>query len=225
MNVDPIAHIHTCYGEKFGIPRQSGLVDEAWGELVFDSAFRTPDAIRGLDGFSHLWLLFDFHQAIRSDWKPTVRPPRLGGKERVGVFASRSPFRPNPIGLSVVRLDSIDFNHPEGPVLHLRGVDLVDGTPVLDIKPYIPYADALPDAIAGFAPDAPQQLDVRWTEGVGQMVSRGAHRIIEFTLAIDPRPAYQKGSKREYGCLICGYNVRWSVVQNTITIHSVEDSR
>jgi len=225
MNFDPIAHIHTCYGEKFGVPRQSGLVNKAWGELVFDPAYRSRDALRGLDGFSHLWLVFVFHQAIRNDWKPTVRPPRLGGNERVGVFASRSPFRPNPIGLSVVSLDSIDLDHPDGPILHLRGVDLVDGTPILDIKPYIPYVDALPDAIAGFAPDAPHQLDVQWQASAGQKLSMDTRSIIESTLAIDPRPAYQKQNTREYGCLICGYNIRWSVEQNTLTIHSAKKSQ
>lgn len=220
MNFDIIAHVRTCYGEKFGIPRQSGLVDEAWGDLVFEPEFRNSDAVRGLEGFSHVWLVFVFHQAMRNDWKPTVRPPRLGGNERVGVFASRSPFRPNPIGLSVVRLDSIDLDHPDGPVLKLRGVDLVDGTPILDIKPYIPYADALPDASAGFAPDAPPRLPVTWNEGADRDLSPATRTVIEATLAVDPRPAYQNDKTREYGCLIEKINVRWKAEDNTVLILS-----
>lgn len=216
----PIAHIKTCYGEKFGVPRQSGIVDEAWGELVFEPEFRTEDAIRGLEGFSHVWLVFIFHQANRSVWKPTVRPPRLGGNERVGVFASRSPFRPNPIGLSAVRLESINHNHPDGPSLNLRGVDLVDGTPILDIKPYLPYADSIPDATAGFAPDAPDKLMVFWPNHADANLPLKIKSLIEATLAVDPRPAYQNDESREYGCLIEGFNVRWKMKDNTVIILS-----
>ena len=212
MKFEKIARVHTCYGEKFGVPRQPGLVDEAWGELVFEPEFRDVDAVRGLDGFSHVWLVFVFHQALRSEWKPTVRPPRLGGNEKVGVFASRSPFRPNPLGLSCVRLESIDLTRPDSPVLKLRGVDLVDGTPVLDIKPYVPYSDSLPDAHGGFAHNAPTMLDVDWQTGVGANLTDPTRALIEATLAADPRPAYQRDeSEREYGCLIDGYNVRWTV--------------
>ena len=220
MKFEVIGHVHTCYGEKFAVPRQSGLVDEAWGELIFEPDFRKVDAVRGLDGFSHVWLVFVFHQAMRSDWKPTVRPPRLGGNERVGVFASRSPFRPNPIGLSVVRLEQIDFDHTAGPVLKLRGVDLVDGTPILDIKPYIPYADSIPDATAGFAPDAPARLDVRWQTGADHGLSQTTRAVIEASLAVDPRPAYQNDTDREYGCLIEGYNVRWKMEREAVLILS-----
>lgn len=217
MNVELIGHVRTCYGEKFGVPRQPGLVEEAWGELVFEPEFRNADAVRGLEGFSHVWVVFVFHQAVRSDWKPTVRPPRLGGNERVGVFATRSPFRPNPIGLSVVKLEGIDFDHPDGPVLKLRGVDLVDGTPVLDIKPYIPYADSLPDAVGGFVSGAPEKLSVKWQ--APEMPDEETKNLIKATLAADPRPAYQRGEKnRDYGCLISGYNVRWTVEDNCATI-------
>lgn len=216
----PIAHLRTCYGEKFGVPRQSGIVDEAWGELIFEPEFRNADAVRGLEGFSHVWLVFVFHQAVRSDWKPTVRPPRLGGNERVGVFASRSPFRPNPIGLSVVRLEDIDLNHPDGPILNLRGIDLVDGTPILDIKPYIPYADSIPDATAGFAPDAPRKLPVVWQDGADVCLPQNTKAVIEATLAVDPRPAYQSDEKREYGCLIAGINVKWKVKDRSVIILS-----
>jgi len=221
MNFEIIAHVRTCYGEKFGVPRQSGLVEEAWGELVFEPEFRNSDAVRGLNGFSHVWLVFVFHQAMRDDWKPTVRPPRLGGNKRVGVFASRSPFRPNPIGLSVVRLENIDLDHPNGPVLKLRGVDLVDGTPILDIKPYIPYADALPDAVSGFAPDAPPRLQVSWNKGADAGLSPATRAVIEATLAVDPRPAYQNDEDREYGCLIEGINVRWKIENHAVLILSI----
>lgn len=220
MKLETIGHVHTCYGEKFGVPRQSGIVDEAWGELTFEPEFRSPDAVRGLEGFSHLWLIFVFHQAIRSDWKPTVRPPRLGGNERVGVFASRAPFRPNPIGLSVVRLEEVDLSHPDGPVLKLRGVDLVDGTPILDIKPYVPYADSIPEATAGFAPIAPAQLPVIWENNSDAGISHASRSVIETSLAIDPRPAYQTDSNREYGCLIDGFNVTWKVTNQMVHILS-----
>ncbi|WP_425498310.1 tRNA (N6-threonylcarbamoyladenosine(37)-N6)-methyltransferase TrmO [Oceaniferula flava] len=223
MKMETIAHIRTCYGEKFGVPRQPGLVKDAWGELVFEPEFRNADALRGLEGFSHVWLVFIFHQALRSDWKPTVRPPRLGGNERVGVFATRSPFRPNPIGLSVVKLDGIDLDHPDGPVLKLSGVDLVDGTPILDIKPYIPYADALPDAVGGFVSGAPDCLSVQWHCAVPAEMSDANRRLIEATLAADPRPAYQRQeSGREYGCLIDGCNVRWTVEDGCATIVACE---
>lgn len=221
MNVELIGHVRTCYGEKFGVPRQPGLVEEAWGELVFEPEFRNADAVRGLEGFSHVWVVFVFHQAVRSDWKPTVRPPRLGGNERVGVFATRSPFRPNPIGLSVVKLEGIDFDHPDGPVLKLRGVDLVDGTPVLDIKPYIPYADSLPDAESGFANEMPCLLEVIWESEV--LLDEGIRNIITATLAADPRPAYQRGEAgREYGCSISGLNVRWKVVGGCAVVLSCQ---
>ena len=227
MKFEVIAHIKTCYGEKFGVPRQPGLVDEAWGELVFEPEFRNVDAVRGLEGFSHVWVVFVFHQAVREgkeghdEWKPTVRPPRLGGNERIGVFASRSPFRPNPIGMSCVRLESIDTDHPNGPILKLRGVDLVDGTPILDIKPYIPYSDSLPDADGGFVTGPPKILDVEWQDAVGDTLDTGTRTLIQKTLAIDPRPAYQrKTTDREYGCLIDGWNVRWFISSGTVMIVS-----
>ncbi len=219
MKVKTIGHVRTCYGEKFGVPRQSGLVDEAWGELVFEPEFRNADTLRGLDGFSHVWLVFIFHQAVRDDWKPTVRPPRLGGNDKVGVFASRSPFRPNPIGLSCVKLEKIDQDHKEGPVLKLSGVDLVDGTPILDIKPYIPYADSLPNAASGFAQEAPERLAITWADSADAELPSSTRKLIEHTLACDPRPAYrQHDHEREYGCLIDGYNVRWVVDQGGIAV-------
>ena len=219
MNIEPIGYIKTCYGEKFGVPRQPGLVDQAWGQLVFEPKYRTPDAIRGLEGFSHVWVIFVFHQNSDNDWKPTVRPPRLGGNKKIGVFASRSPFRPNPIGLSCLKIEQIDLTDPLAPIIHLRGVDLVDGTPVIDIKPYVPYADALPDAMGGFARLPPPSLDVHWQEGTGSSIDPATKLLIEQSLSIDPRPAYQQdGDQREYGCLIAGFNTRWMVENNAVLI-------
>lgn len=219
MQIEPIAHIRTCYGEKFGVPRQPGLVKEAWGRVEFEPDYAVADAVRGLEGFSHIWLVFCFHQAMRQEWKPTVRPPRLGGNDRVGVFASRSPFRPNPIGLSVVALDKvvIDSGRPE---LHVQGVDLVDGTPILDIKPYVSYSDAIEGARGGFVSGTPVLLPVIWK------VERPAEdlvKLIESTLANDPRPAYQNEKERVYGCLISGVNVRWQVVNGVIEVLGLGD--
>ena len=218
MQVEPIAHIRTCYGEKFGIPRQPGLVEEAWGRIEFTPDYAVQEALRGLEGFSHLWLIFWFHQAAETTWKPTVRPPRLGGNQRVGVFSSRSPFRPNPLGLSVVAIDRIE-EVDSGSVIHVKGVDLVDGTPVLDIKPYIPYSDAYPEAESGYVTGIPPKLAVKWM--VERPEARLA-RLIEMTLANDPRPAYQKDSERTYGCMIENVNVSWMVKEEEIEITSLE---
>ena len=221
MNIKPIAHVRTCYGEKFGVPRQSGLVDEAWGQLVFEPEYRQLDAIRGLDGFSHLWLVFIFHHTSHKEWKPTVRPPRLGGNQKVGVFASRSPFRPNPIGLSCFKIEKIDLLDPLAPIIHLSGVDLVDGTPVIDIKPYVPYADCLPNASEGFAHGPPPPLALHWQNDMDANIDSASKRLIEKSLSMDPRPAYQNDDQqREYGCLIDGLNVRWTVQNNTVLILS-----
>ncbi len=231
--ISPIGKLRTCYGEKFGVPRQPGLVEEAWGELTFEPAYRNADALRGLEGFSHLWLIFLFHQNhvaknpstnSAATWKPLVRPPRLGGNDKIGVFASRSPFRPNPLGMSCVKLESIDITHPDSPILKLSGIDLVDGTPIIDIKPYLPYADALPHAVGGFAPEAPAKLRVIWDERAhSENLPASLRQLIESTIAADPRPAYQQGNQapeREYGCLIEGYNIRWSVDGDVATILS-----
>ena len=221
MNIKPIAHVRTCYGEKFGVPRQSGLVGEAWGQLVFEPEYRQLDAIRGLDGFSHLWLVFIFHHTSHKEWKPTVRPPRLGGNQKVGVFASRSPFRPNPIGLSCLKIEKIDLLDPLAPIIHLSGVDVVDGTPVIDIKPYVPYADCLPNASEGFAQGPPPPLALHWQNDIDANIDSATKRLIEKSLSMDPRPAYQNDDQqREYGCLIDGLNVRWTVQNNTVLILS-----
>ena len=219
MQFEVIAHVKTCYGEKFATPRQPGLVDEAWGELVFEPRYRIQDSVRALEKFSHLWLVFVFHQAIREDWKPTVRPPRLGGNEKVGVFASRSPFRPNPIGLSCVKLEHVDLDQEDAPILRLSGVDLVDGTPILDIKPYLPYADSLTHADGGFANEMPVKRNVHWEGAVAAELDDVTKSLIENTLALDPRPAYQQDELgREYGCLIAGWNVKWAADNGAIVI-------
>ena len=202
MVVERIGVVRSCFGEKFGVPRQPGLCPSAWGELIFDEACRSGEAVRGLDDFSHLWIVFHFHLTAGQGWHPTVRPPRLGGNRRLGVFASRSPFRPNAIGLSVVRLEGIDRERTDGPVLLLGGVDLVDGTPVLDVKPYLPYADSLPDAGAGYAAEEPSRLRVAVDDSVAKdfdALPERARRVIFESLALDVRRPYmmtRSGSTR-----------------------------
>ena len=194
---------------------QPGLCPSAWGELVFHEAYRQEDALRGIEGFSHLWLVFGFHQTAEEGWKPTVRPPRLGGNQRVGVFASRSTYRPNALGLSLVRLEGIDVDHPQGPVLKLGGLDLIDGTPVYDIKPYLPYAEALPDAASGFAGEEIPRLGVVVDDGVADSfaaLSPRAQALIREALALDPRPAVQSAeSDRVFGAMLCGHDVRFVI--------------
>jgi len=222
----PIGTIHSCYGEKFGIPRQPGLVKSATATLELLAPFDTPDALRGLEGFSHVWIIFLFHQSARDEWKATVRPPRLGGNKRVGVFASRSNFRPNPIGLSVVELMGID-----GTVLKLGGGDFLDGTPVLDIKPYIPYADRIPGATGAFADAAPEPANrVEFSSEVERAVqaleneSRPALRqLVCDMLAYDPRPAYQPDDPdRVFGTRIFDLEVRWKQADSTVLVISLE---
>ena len=215
MTLDPIGTVRSCFGGKFGVPRQPGLCPSAWGELVFHEPYRSPEAIRGLEGFSHLWLIFGFHESLAQGWKPTVRPPRLGGNRRVGVFASRSPFRPNGLGLSLVRLEGIDTSAMDAPVLLLGGVDLLDGTPVYDIKPYLPYAEAIPAAAAGFAGDEIPRLTIEVADEARAdfaSLAPRAQAVICEALALDPRPQVQTGdAARVFGALLCGRNVRFTV--------------
>lgn len=225
MSVPPmhiVARIHSDFHTKFGIPRQSGLVEELEALVVFEPEYRNPDALRGLDGFSHIWLIWQFSEAVRDTWSPTVRPPRLGGNERMGVFATRSPFRPNAIGLSSVKLLGLE-QHPElGAVLRVAGADLMNGTPIFDIKPYIPYADCHPDATDGFTGGTGgKTLEVifpgRWL-GVVPEEKRAA---LTGVLAHDPRPPYQKDSERIYGLDFAGVNVRFSVQGEILTVCEV----
>lgn len=215
MTITPVAHVRSCFGGKFGVPRQPGLCPSAWGELVFHEDFRSPEAIRGIEGFSHLWLVFGFHETVDQGWKPTVRPPRLGGNERVGVFASRSTFRPNGLGLSLVTLEGIEPRSGEGPVLLLGGLDLIDGTPVYDIKPYLPYAESLPDARAGFAGTGIPRLEVHVdaaAESSFLALPERARSLIREALSLDPRPAAGASDPdRIFGALLCGKNVRFQI--------------
>lgn len=221
--VRPIAYIETDFREKFGIPRQAGRVKELFGRIVFEPQYRSAEAVRALEGFSHLWLLFDFSESHRADFSPTVRPPRLGGNERVGVFASRSPFRPNPIGLSAVRLERIEQTAEEGTVLWVSGVDLLSGTPILDIKPYLPFADSIPEATAGYAAEhRDHRLSVRCEPQLLSDLPEQKRRALLACLAEDPRPSYQEDG-REYAMSFCGKQVRFFVSGDTLTVQSVCD--
>jgi tRNA-Thr(GGU) m(6)t(6)A37 methyltransferase TsaA len=214
-SIDPIATVRSCFGAKFAVPRQPGLCPSAWGRLVFHSEYRSPEAVRGIEGFSHLWLIFGFHETVGQGWKPTVRPPRLGGNQRIGVFASRSTFRPNGLGLSLVRLEGIDLKAAESPVLLLGGLDLLDGTPVYDVKPYLPYAEAVPEAAGGFAGDAITRLPVEVApeaeENFRRLPARSRAVLLE-ALSLDPRPATRsEESERVFGASLCGRNVRFVI--------------
>lgn len=225
MEILPIAYIHTDFPEKFGVPRQSGLAKALKGMIVFEPEYRNPDALRGLEGFSHLWLIWEFSANRRSsgEWQPTVRPPRLGGNTHMGVFATRSPFRPNPLGLSCVKIASVQTDSPDGPVIHVTGADLMDGTPIYDIKPYIRYADARPEAVCGYV----DQLQERCLKVVlpGELADRVEDptiipSLVE-TLRLDPRPSYHDDPQREYGMSFAGYNVRFTVNEDTLVVTDI----
>lgn len=212
-----IAKIHTPFREKFGIPRQSGLASVP-GEIVFEKPYRNPDALRGLEGFSHLWLIFSFSESVREDFSPTVRPPRLGGNRRMGVFATRSPFRPNAIGLSCVRLEKIEQTE-KGPVIHVRGADLLDGTPILDIKPYLPLADCHPEATGGFAEAvADYALTVQIPDEIKARIAPEDLSVIEEILAEDPRPSYQDDPSRIYHMDYAQYALSFTVAEGILTV-------
>lgn len=215
----PIAYIHTDFPTKFGIPRQPRLVSGLTARIVFEPAFRRDEALRGLSDYSHLWLLWHFSETERADWLPTVRPPRLGGNRRMGVFATRSPFRPNPIGLSAVRLVRIEPTADEGTVLIVEGADLMDGTPIFDIKPYLPYADAIPDAVGGFAGEAPSRpLSVDIPPKWAAEIPPEKLAALTAVLAQDPRPAYQRDEARVYGFPFADVEVRFTVSGDTLTV-------
>lgn len=214
MIIKPVAYIRTDFSEKFGIPRQSGLADSLRGTIVFEPEYRNPDALRGLDGFSHLWLIWEFSaNSGNGDWQPTVRPPRLGGNERMGVFATRSPFRPNPLGLSCVEIDSIESDTSDGPLIHVKGADLMDMTPIYDIKPYIKYADARPHAKCGYVDELQERkLKVIIPAELSERIEdKSVLEPLVQTLGLDPRPSYHNDPERVYGLSFAGLNVRFRV--------------
>ena len=219
----PIAHIRSDFAGKFGVPRQSGLVEALEALVVFEPAYRDPAALRGLEGFSHVWLLWVFDRAVREGWSPTVRPPRLGGNARLGVFATRSPFRPNPIALSAVTLAGMEETREWGTVLRVRGADLMDGTPILDIKPYLPYADCRPEALGGFAAAAPdgEALAVECPAELWEKVPPDRREALRAVLALDPRPKYQDDPGRVYGFGFAGLEVRFSVEGEVLRVREI----
>ena len=223
MVISPIAYIHTEFPEKFGVPRQSGLAGSLRGTIVFEPEYRNPDALRGLEGFSHIWILWEFSANRHGDWQPTVRPPRLGGNDRMGVFATRSPYRPNPLGLSCLEIESIDMDGPDSPVIRVRGADLMDGTPIYDIKPYIRYADCRPDAVCGYVESLEERnLKVSVPEDLAAGIDDDVLEAIVQTLSLDPRPSYHHDPSREYGLSFAGYNVRFNVTDDLLTVISVD---
>lgn len=218
-----IAHIHTDFTEKFGIPRQSGLIDSLKGTIIFEPEYRKPDALRGLEEFSHIWLIWEFSESVRDIWSPTVRPPRLGGNKRMGVFATRSPFRPNAIGLSCVKMDNIE-QHPEfGPILHVSGADLMNNTPIYDIKPYLSYADSYPEAVGGYTESLEDYiLEVDFPEELLLLIPENKREAIKEVLAHDPRPSYQNDSNRIYGFEFAGFNIRFTVNGKVLSVCEVK---
>ena len=220
-----IAHIHSDFPTKFGIPRQSGIIDSLKATIVFEPEYRNPDAFRGLEDFSHIWLIWEFSKAVRNDWSPTVRPPRLGGNVRKGVFATRSPFRPNAIGLSSVKLDKIEIDPELGPVLHVSGADLMDGTPIFDIKPYIAYTDSHPEAISGFATrPAEYELEVYISDELLQKIPEGQRESLVAVLAHDPRPQYHDDPERIYGMEFGKMEVKFRVERMRLTVMEIATS-
>lgn len=217
-----IAHIHTDFPAKFGIPRQSGLVEELKGRIIFEPEYRNPDAFRGLDGYSHIWLLWQFSGTKRHSWSATVKPPRLGGNKRMGVFATRSPFRPNDIGLSSVKLEKLEMDPEYGPVLYVAGADLMDGTAIYDVKPYLPYTDSHPDALSGFAGDVlDYELQVDFPDRWLSMIPKEKQDAIIAVLKQDPRPSYQNIPDRVYGVEFAGFDVRFMVQDMILTVCEV----
>ncbi len=218
-----IARIYTDFKEKFGIPRQSGIADELEARIVFEPKYRVPEALRGIDGYSHLWLIWQFSEARRDEWSATVRPPRLGGNKRMGVFATRSPYRPNPIGLSSVRLARIEHTDSEGDVLIVKGADILNGTPIYDIKPYLAYTDSHPEAAGGFITGlTDRSVQVVCDPALLTCLPEETRQSLLAVLAHDPRPTYQKDPERVYGMEFAGYNVRFTVSEGVLTVIAVE---
>ena len=222
VNIQVIARMHSDFATKFGIPRQSGLVEELKSTIVFEPEFRNPDALRGIEDFSHLWIIWQFSEAVRTGWSPTVRPPRLGGNTRMGVFATRSPFRPNNLGLSSVKLLGVEHTAEYGTVLHVGGADLMDGTPIFDIKPYIPYGDSHPDAIGGFTDTAGEFiLKVDFPAELLAILPQDKREAAIGVLSHDPRPSYQRKPDRVYGLTFAGFDIRFKVEEDLLTVLEV----
>ena len=224
MEIKPIAFIKTEFPEKFGVPRQSGLARNLKGRIIFEPEYRNPDALRGLDGFSHIWLIWEFSaNRTTSPWQPTVRPPRLGGNAHMGVFATRSPFRPNPLGLSCVKIHSVELSTPDGPVVNVLGADLMDGTPIYDIKPYIRYADSRPEAVCGYV-DALEERSLKVvfpSELSAKIADTEVIPALVETLRLDPRPSYHDDPQRQYGLSFAGHNIRFHVSGNVLEVTDV----
>ncbi len=222
VTVKPIARMQSDFSTKFGIPRQSGLVQELRSTIIFEPEYRNDDALRGIEDFSHLWIIWQFSEAVREGWSPTVRPPRLGGNTRMGVFATRSPFRPNNLGLSCVKLLGVEHTAEHGTVLHVGGADLMDGTPIFDIKPYIPYSDSHPDAAGGFTSNADDYLlEVDFPDVLLKKLPEDKRDAAIGVLSHDPRPSYQRKPGRVYGLTFAGFDIRFMVEDNTLTVVEV----
>lgn len=222
INIQVIARMRSDFPTKFGIPRQSGLVEELESTIVFETEFRNPDALRGIEGYSHLWIIWQFSEAVRQEWSPTVRPPRLGGNTRMGVFATRSPFRPNNLGLSCVKLIGIEHTEKNGTVLHVAGADLMDGTPIFDIKPYIPYSDSFPEAIGGFTDTAEDFiLEVNFPTSLLELLPESKQQAAIGVLSHDPRPSYQRKEDRIYGLTFAGFDIRFTVKGKLLSVCEV----
>ena len=223
MNI--IARMQSDFSSKFGIPRQSGLVNELKSTIIFEPKYRNPDALRGLEEFSHLWIIWQFSEAVREDWSPTVRPPRLGGNTRMGVFATRSPYRPNNIGLSCVKIEKIELHTADGPILWVSGADLMNGTPILDIKPYLPHADSIPDAKGGFSTQVEwETLEVEIPENLKALIPAEHQETIINLLSQDPRPAYQNNPEKVYGVTYGGQNIRFKVSNNILNVIEITEA-
>ena len=222
VTIQPIARMRSDFSTKFGIPRQSGLVEQLRSTIVFEPEFRNPDALRGIEEFSHLWIIWQFSEAVRQGWSPPVRPPRLGGNTRMGVFATRSPFRPNNLGLSSVRLLEVEQTGSFGTVLHVGGADLMDGTPIFDIKPYIPYSDCHPDAAGGFTDRTGEfLLDVDFPRQLLEKLPPDKREAALAVLSHDPRPSYQRSETRVYGLIFAGFDIRFTVREEHLTVREV----
>ena len=222
VSIQVIARMHSDFATKFGIPRQSGLVDELRSTIVFEPEFRNPDALRGIEDFSHLWIIWQFSEAVRQGWSPTVRPPRLGGNTRMGVFATRSPFRPNNLGLSSVKLLGVEYTAEFGTVLHVGGADLMDGTPIFDIKPYIAYGDSHPDAKGGFTDTAGEfLLQVDFPPHLLEILPEDKREAAVGVLSHDPRPSYQRKPDRVYGLTFAGFDIRFKVTEDILSVIEV----